>query len=390
MINRLHVKNFKCLRDLDVPLGPFTILIGPNDSGKSSLLDAIQLLGRTTKEPLTQVFAPPLSLDNLVWRCDRERVISWRVTGTAESREFSYLLVVSPQGQWTVEEELIVQGQQRLQLEGTKGQPNRLAYYSHPGGQRVSQQTQPGQTALFLAARSTSIGRDFVAVAMSLASSIKYRLNPELMRQEVTDLKPDPILDSSGSNLVKALDAVQNSADRSAFPNLEEALHQAIPTLQGAFLPLLPPAKRSLAFTLAGDGADGVSIPAALASDGALLITAILTLAYGEAPEILFFEEPENGLHYSLLKLAVDLLRKISTGAVGNRQRQVIVTTHSPLLLNFAKPEEVLVFRRSVEEGTKVTPLKEAPNIANLLREFGMGELWYHLGEEALVKEPHA
>lgn len=45
MITHLHIQNFKCLRDVQVDLVPFTILIGPNDSGKSSLLDAVQALG---------------------------------------------------------------------------------------------------------------------------------------------------------------------------------------------------------------------------------------------------------------------------------------------------------------------------------------------------------
>ena len=36
MITRIQIRNFKCLLDVDVPLGPFNILIGPNDSGKSS------------------------------------------------------------------------------------------------------------------------------------------------------------------------------------------------------------------------------------------------------------------------------------------------------------------------------------------------------------------
>lgn len=79
------------------------------------------------------------------------------------------------------------------------------------------------------------------------------------------------------------------------------------------------------------------------------------------------------------------MLRKLSTGEVGPRPRQVILTTHSPLLLNYTRPDEVRIVRRDPEEGTKVTPLTAVPDISKLLEEFGVGELWYLLGEDALV-----
>ena len=57
MIDRLRVENFKCLRDVAINFAPLTVLIGPNDSGKSSLLDALFLLGQSTRQPL--IHHPP-------------------------------------------------------------------------------------------------------------------------------------------------------------------------------------------------------------------------------------------------------------------------------------------------------------------------------------------
>jgi predicted ATPase len=114
-------------------------------------------------------------------------------------------------------------------------------------------------------------------------------------------------------------------------------------------------------------------------------MTAFLALAYGNTAEIVFVEEPENGLHFSRLESVIDLLRKMTTGEVGNQPRQVIVTTHSPILLNFARPEEVRIFRRG-PGGTQVTPMAAVPNIGDLLKEFATGELWFLLGEEALTR----
>ena len=120
------------------------------------------------------------------------------------------------------------------------------------------------------------------------------------------------------------------------------------------------------------------------ASEGALLLTAFLTLAHGDTPDVLLIEEPENGLHPSRLKMVIDLLRQVSTGEVGNRPRQVIVTTHNPLLLNYVRPEEVRVVQRDLETGTQVRPMTEATDLPKLLEEFAVGELWYMLGEDGL------
>ncbi|MFB3892991.1 MAG: AAA family ATPase [Phycisphaerae bacterium] len=43
MITKMHIEQFKCFKRLDIEFGQFNVLIGPNDSGKSSLLQAIQL-----------------------------------------------------------------------------------------------------------------------------------------------------------------------------------------------------------------------------------------------------------------------------------------------------------------------------------------------------------
>ena len=60
MLKRLHVKGYKSLVDVELSLEPLTLLIGPNASGKSNLLDALQLLaGLATGRTLKQAFDPP-------------------------------------------------------------------------------------------------------------------------------------------------------------------------------------------------------------------------------------------------------------------------------------------------------------------------------------------
>jgi predicted ATPase len=185
------------------------------------------------------------------------------------------------------------------------------------------------------------------------------------------------------------LNSLLTGPDRSAVIELENKLHEAIPTLQGLSTPVGKEhggAHRQIEFTLSGPSKPPVTIPSSQASDGAMLLTAFLALAYGDTPQILLIEEPENGLHPSRLQMVIEILRKMSTGEIGNRARQVILTTHSPLLLNFVEPEEVRIFRRNSAGATDVTPMHELPNIENLHRQYAPGELWYLFGEEELIK----
>jgi predicted ATP-binding protein involved in virulence len=71
----------------------------------------------------------------------------------------------------------------------------------------------------------------------------------------------------------------------------------------------------------------------------------------------------------------------MSTGEVGHRPRQVLVTTHGPVLLNCVRPEEVRVLRLDPAVGTKVYAMEQVPDINELRRAFTSGELWTLLTE---------
>ena len=45
-LEKIHIKNFLSLRDVELPLKPLTVLVGPNASGKSNILNALKLLSR--------------------------------------------------------------------------------------------------------------------------------------------------------------------------------------------------------------------------------------------------------------------------------------------------------------------------------------------------------
>src|SRR6516225_3775482 len=94
MIERIHVENYKCLRDVTVELGDFTILIGPNDSGKSSFLEVVQIFGKLVRQDYSDLFGGDHSPANLVWRKDAGRNIVMKVTGTTAGHRVVYRLEI--------------------------------------------------------------------------------------------------------------------------------------------------------------------------------------------------------------------------------------------------------------------------------------------------------
>jgi predicted ATPase len=91
-----------------------------------------------------------------------------------------------------------------------------------------------------------------------------------------------------------------------------------------------------------------------------------------------FIEEPENSVHPWIIRVFVDACRSV-------RDKQVILTTHSPALINYLRPEEVdVVWRRKGR--TKVAPLVELDPQAAKLWESGESSI-FDLVDSGWIRE---
>jgi predicted ATPase len=95
-------------------------------------------------------------------------------------------------------------------------------------------------------------------------------------------------------------------------------------------------------------------------------------------PGILLVEEPENGVHHASLKDIVGTLKQLTQ----EKGVQVILTTHSPYLLDHVEPQDVHVFRKDEEGAVHARRLSEYPDVQNLKKHFMTGEIWTGLNEE--------
>lgn len=371
MLERITIHNYKCLLDLTLDLGMFNVLIGPNDSGKTSVLDAIHLLNllvhaNNTKDAF-QKHGNPVDL----------------ISHGTENREIAFDTKVDG-----MPYSISLDMQSEITHESLGGNFTRNSDGHCRGDmagvfpKRVSRFVPVIDALAPPAAKEEEALKAAKAVRTSLAA-MRCNLRPESVRQPTAPAgdQPDPALEPTGLGLPTVLDYMLLT-DRRRFEDLENRLKELMPHLDQ--LQLLPKqGKREVAFLLRGDDEP---VPASLASDGLLHMLGFLTLLSlpGVRPSILLVDEPENGIHPGALREVVGILREL----VEKENVQVVMTTHSPYLLDLVQPEEVYILTRAHEGDlrTKATRMSEIPKIEILRKGYELGELWTNYGEQALVE----
>lgn len=301
MIDQLRIRNFRCLREIDwVPMCPLTVLIGPNDSGKSAFLTALRAVARITNVVQADY-----------WRHVEAPLIQASI-GTRRYGLGEAIPELAPAG------------------------------FYHLPSQGVLMQS--GGTA---------------------------------EREGV------PSLTSEGANLPAVLDSILRH-DRRRFDQIVAAFKNRVPGLEDIRIPTPDAGSRRIELVIER----GFTIEGNAASTGVRTILFFITLAHlPEPPKLILIEEPETGVHPKRLADIVSLLRDITTGKHGKHPAQVVLSTHSPYLLDEIDltGDQVLVFRR-LEDGSRTAEPVDQQRLKTFLDEFMLGEVWFNRGEQGLVR----
>lgn len=388
-IRKLHVESFGCVKDATVELSPLTVLVGPNDSGKSMLLRALTTLSEASRagEGWQDVFPQVQDLQAQTFN-GRGDAIRIGLEGEVGANSFEYDVTV---GAWPGyaairTERARVNGLQveradrklRLHVPGGEASwvsaPDGVWPFTHPGSQWSTTVQGEGDAA---ARRET-----FAPLSQAVRGLAVYSLRPESLRLPTA---PGTALFSDGTGLSAALAHLLLN-DRDVAERLEAALSASMPHVKRLGVEQRQ-GKEGLEYDLQIITRSGARISSAMISDGVLLYLGYLYLVLGPHPaSVLMVEEPETGIHFGLLKSVMKLFRDMTTGAHGGPPTQVILKTHSPLLLNLVEPEEIRVVKRDDEGATQVSCFADAPDLAELLDYQGPGEIWVNQGEDYLVR----
>jgi len=368
MITKLKVKNFKALRDIEVKLTPIHVLIGPNDSGKTSILDALAALCRSVDHDLAEAFLGSWKGTELVWTGQRGLPVTIEVD-FADDAITGYAVDVffAERGRLAVaERELIRTRDAESELRREDGMTNAKHQLDHPS--------------------ASNLFSDELRLVRDLLGGVHYyRWDPAFLALPVApDSKRRFRMESNGFGLALCLDEIL-SFDRDRFIQLERRFTEVFPHItsiklipeMGYRAPVDNPDRVTMLQKADGKGlyfklstADQL-VPASQASDGTLLVLAYLAILYlPKPPRVLLVEEPENGVHPKRLRDVLGVLREL---VHEQSHTQIVLTTHSPYVLDLFKPEEVTLCTMQSNGEVKTTRLSESPTVRRQIDVFTVG-----------------
>jgi predicted ATPase len=382
MITRLRVKNFKALRDVEVNLTPIHVLIGPNDSGKTSILDALAAICRSVDHDLSKAFLGSWGGSELVWTGKFGVPVVIEVAfddGPVIGYGFHVLFAERYRREALVEEEII-------RKEGQE--PRRLGGFSQEArdqsSTRVKQELQGPSW-------ENVDSSDLQGVKKRLAGVHYYRWDPRFLALPVApDTNRSFRMEPNGFGLALCLDDILGDDPRQ-FIRLQERFAKVFPHITSVRL-----SPERDAYRAAVDDpnritvlqkADGKGlyfklrdtdqwVPASQVSDGVLLVLAYLAILYlpqEKRPRVLLIEEPENGIHPKRLREVLGILRELIHE---QSHTQVVLTTHSPYALDLFQPDEVTLCTMQDNGEVKTTRLSESSAVMREVGVFTLGEIW--------------
>ena len=425
MITSLRLVNFKNFADETLHLGPFTLIVGANASGKSNIRDAFRFLHGVSRyytlaeilggkygaewQPIRgapneiirfgqeafalEVVMPPSrslvshlkSVDYRI-RVQRDHDGQGRLQVSAESMSIDPMSRDSPisgtlfttdsplASSATTQED---SSKLRLYLPGTD-EPVDVAS-DQPGLTQIPWAVPEVNEAWQDATNETELPGEFVAKAKASFGALQVviafmsmrflELSPSRMREP--SLPGSTRLGDAGDDLPTVLKEICNDPDLKQV--LLSWLQELTPMDVRDFeFPSDPSGRIHLQFI----EANGREVSAYSASDGTLRFLGMLAALLNEDQGgVYFLEEIDNGIHPARLSLLIDLIERQT--AKGNVQ--VVATTHSPDVLNLINDttfeSAVVVYRDENSADAVIRRVAELPNAKELRKSQGLGRL---------------
>ncbi len=407
MLTRLKVSGFKNLVDVDIRFGAFTCIAGVNGAGKSNLFDAIQFLSFLADRPLMEAALSVRDAatqsgnirdlfhrvgDRYIDRMSLEAEVIIPAVGEDDLGQpaqasitfLRYSLTLGYRGETNhralgpleiLQEELVHinrgEAAKHLPFPHSAGKWRKTAVVGarrapfisteQEGQERViSLHQDGGSSGRPLSRLATNLPRTVLSVSNAAESPTALLVKREMQSWRLLQLEPSALrkpdelmapsqLATDGSHLPATLYrlASQPGVDAAAiYSRVANTLADLMEDVHSVQVDNDP--KREL-LTLQVTSRDRTVYPARSLSDGTLGFLALAVLKLDpETRGLICLEEPENGIHPARIPKMLQLLQEIAVDtqeAVGpdNPLRQVIVNTHSPVVVQEVPDDSLVV-----------------------------------------------
>ncbi|HEV8396256.1 MAG TPA: ATP-binding protein [Vicinamibacterales bacterium] len=415
MIARIEALNYRCLRFVAQDLDPFHVLVGANASGKSTFLDVFAFMSDLISLGPDGAIAERVpDFRDLVWMRqeghfevavelsipdDRREV--FRNGGYSRARyevslgtrgedtqptilgETFWLI---PSGSATVQEpsartlfpefanppSTIMKGGRRAP-DGWKKIVNKVP---ESGNDYFSSETSNWNNLFRLGPHKSALANlpedetKFPVATwfkeLLMVGIDRLALNSERMRQPSPPRAPRIFL-PDGSTLPWVVDRLI-SREPARFKDWISHVRTALPELKTVESIERPEDRhRYLVLELQ----NGLRVPSWAASDGTLRLLGLTLLAYlsNLAAAVFLIEEPENGIHPRAVETVMQSLSSVYDA-------QVLLATHSPVILSIARLEQVLCFAKTPEGATDIVRGSDHPGLKHWKGEVDLGTLF--------------
>ncbi len=373
MIESVFFQNFKLLRRIECVLNPFTVIVGPNASGKTSLLNGIyslsQLARKHTPDDIETVFHGHRWFD-MVHSGDTDvpMILSCKTNGD------------------------------ELEFKASKSQ---------------SIERQPmGDSGWYAGVTGCSIGdncssneplRDRNKAALAIASLAFFHFEASELAKPSYSRHETPRVEYSGYGLATVI-AQMKLSDEEDFDSLKAMISRIIPqlvnirivkrristyrkevvTIRNQNITTKSP-QIEMRDTLIFDFINRKGIPAEDLSEGTLLALGLLTVLHSPTrPRVILLDDIDKGLHPKAQKHLIEMLREILDK---QRDLQIIATSHSPYFLDFLNFKEVRLMTTGDDGFSICGRLEEHPKFEKWKDELAPGEMWSLFGEKWMAEK---
>ena len=410
MISEIRLRDFKNFQDTRLKVGRFTLVVGTNASGKSNIRDVFRFLhgigrGYTLAEIIGGRYGVGGQAEWAQMRGAAKEII--RFNQSKFQIDVEFLVRGNPPGRYHIAVEKSEQGRGGFRVVGESLNIGREAIYSsHPGaddpvdaqddenhlalrmakaesqrkfGHRLlARPDQPGLSQIGDFKSASRIHKERAQDLLDIFAGIRFLdLVPDLMRKPA--FPGQGMLGDSGENLPTVLQAI--CVDPRQKSVLMEWMRELTPMDVVDFEFPLDPVSGLVQLAL--KERNGNLVSAYSASDGTLRFLAMLASLLGTPPvgkppaRLYFFEEIDNGIHPTRLRLLLDLIERQTQAEKGNIQ--VVTTTHSPDLLGMVSDvtfqSTSVVFRPEGSDGAIIARVADLPHAAELRATQGLGKL---------------